>query len=232
MNLKTTKTVRILCPILRGRDIKKYSYNFAELYIIATFPSLKIDIEKYPAVKEHLLSFTKHRLEQTGEKGSRKKTNNEWFETQDSISYWEDFSKEKIIYPNMTKFLPFVYDNKGIVTNQKCFILTLKNSNLSLKYLLGFLNSNVAFYWILNNCPELQGGTRELSKIFFENIPIPTNFKSKNTEIIELVNQLIEIKSSKGSIEIIEKKLNDLMFEMFDFSKKEVHFINKKVEDN
>ncbi len=69
---KSPNSVEVIRPILRGRDIKKYSYNFAELYIIATFPSLKIDIEKYPAVKEHLLSFTKHRLEQTGEKGSKK----------------------------------------------------------------------------------------------------------------------------------------------------------------
>lgn len=75
-------------PILRGRDIKRYSYEFAELYLIATFPSKKYDIENYPAVKEHLLSFGYDRLKQTGETGARKKTNNQWFETQDSIGYW------------------------------------------------------------------------------------------------------------------------------------------------
>jgi hypothetical protein len=75
-------------PILRGRDIKRYGYDFADLYLITTFPSLKINIEKYPAVKRHLLSFGYDRLKQTGEPGARKKTNNKWFETQDSISYW------------------------------------------------------------------------------------------------------------------------------------------------
>ena len=84
------KTAEIIRPILRGRDIKRYSYEFADLYIITTFPSLKIDIESYPAVKQHLLSFGYDRLKQTGEKGSRKKTNNKWFETQDSIGYWEE----------------------------------------------------------------------------------------------------------------------------------------------
>ena len=76
---------------MRGRDIKKYSYKFADLYIITTFPSLKIDIEMYSAVKQHLLSFGFDRLKQTGDVGSRKKSNNKWFETQDSIGYWEDF---------------------------------------------------------------------------------------------------------------------------------------------
>ncbi|WP_314287921.1 Eco57I restriction-modification methylase domain-containing protein, partial [Capnocytophaga sputigena] len=94
-----SKSAEIIRPILRGRDIKRYGYEFVDLYIITTFPSLKIDIESYPAVKQHLLSFGYDRLKQTGDKGARKKTNNKWFETQDSISYWEDFYKQKIIYP-------------------------------------------------------------------------------------------------------------------------------------
>ena len=119
---------------MRGRDIKRYGYEFADLYIITTFPSLKIDIESYPAVKQHLLSFGYDRLKQTGDKGARKKTNNKWFETQDSISYWEDFYKQKIVYPNMTKFMPFLLDKKSFITNQKCFIMTGKK----LAYLTAF----------------------------------------------------------------------------------------------
>ena len=82
------KSAEIIRPLLRGRDIKRYAYDFADLYIITTFPSLKIDIEHYPAVKQHLLSFGYDRLKQTGDLGARKKTNNQWFETQDTISYW------------------------------------------------------------------------------------------------------------------------------------------------
>lgn len=89
-------------PILRGRDIKRYSYEYADLYLIATFPAKHYDIEKYPAVKDYLLSFGMERLEQTGKehtiKGekikARKKTNNKWFETQDSISYWGALVKQ------------------------------------------------------------------------------------------------------------------------------------------
>ena len=85
---KSSKNAEIIRPILRGRDIKRYGYEFADLWLICTFPSLKIDIEEYPAIKEHLLSYGYDRLKQTGDIGARKKTNNQWFETQDSISYW------------------------------------------------------------------------------------------------------------------------------------------------
>ena len=101
-----TRTAELIRPILRGRDIKRYGYNWTGLYLIATFPSRHYDIEKYPAVKNYLLGFGIERLEQTGKSHivngekikARKKTNNKWFETQDSISYWEDFSKQQIVW--------------------------------------------------------------------------------------------------------------------------------------
>ena len=98
---KSAEIIRpIIRPILRGRDIKRYSYSFADLWLIATFPSRHYNIDNYPAIKNHLLSYGKERLEQTGRKyivngveiKARKKTNNKWFETQDSISYWNVFS--------------------------------------------------------------------------------------------------------------------------------------------
>jgi len=113
------KSEEIIRPILRGRDIKRYGYEFADLYIITTFPSLKIDIESYPAVKQHLLSFGYDRLKQTGDKGARKKTNNKWFETQDSISYWEDFSKQKIIWKIIGNELAFCIENGNFMINKK-----------------------------------------------------------------------------------------------------------------
>src|SRR5690606_37074367 len=103
----------IIRPILRGRDIKRYAYEFADLYVITTFPSLKIDIELYPAIKHHLISFGYDRLKQTGDKGARKKTNNKWFETQDSISYWEDFSKQKIVWGEISDKTKFAIDLTG-----------------------------------------------------------------------------------------------------------------------
>ncbi len=166
------KSAEIIKPMLRGRDISAYGITGYE-YLIGTFPSLDLDIENYPAIKEHLLSFEYDRLKQTGEKGSRKKTSGQWFETQDSIAYYKEFSKPKIMYPNMTSVFPFLYDESGFLSNDKSFIITVQDEFVSLLFLTALFNSSLAKLWIWYNCPELQGGTREIRKVFFEHFPVP-----------------------------------------------------------
>ena len=89
----------IIKPMLRGKDIQRYQTEWNGQWLIATFPALELDIDDYPAVKQHLLTFGKERLEQSGKllangKKARKKTQHSWFESQDSIAYYEDFAKE------------------------------------------------------------------------------------------------------------------------------------------
>lgn len=140
-------TAELIRPILRGRDIKRYGYNWADLWLIATFPSRHYDIEMYPAVKAHLLSFGKERLEQTGKKylingeeiKARKKTSNKWFETQDSISYWDDFLLPKLIYPETTQGAFFAYDETGLFLDKTCFMMISKHA----RYLQATLSSQL-----------------------------------------------------------------------------------------
>ena len=214
------KTEELIRPILRGRDIKRYGYDWANLWLIATFPSRHYDIEEYPAVKKHLLSFGMERLEQTGKQHvvngekikARKKTNNKWFETQDSISYWEDFMRPKIIYPNMTKYLPFVYDDNQFLTNQKCFIITGEH----VAFLTAFLNSSLFKFCFRDSFPELQGGTRELSKIFFDKIPV---IRITNDDDILFQKAIGEIQ--KDYTESKAQELDYLIYDLYNLSDEE-----------
>ena len=214
------RTAELIRPILRGRDIKRYGYDWANLWLIATFPSKKYDIEEYPAVKEFLQSFGVERLEQTGKKHNvngrtvkaRKKTNNKWFETQDSISYWDDFNKPKIIYPNMTKYLPFVWDNKQFLTNQKCFIITGTNT----AFLTAFFNSSLFKFCFRDSFPELQGGTRELSKIFFDKIPVLIPESAIENQFKELVSD-IQKEFTKEKAMLIDS----LIFDIYNLTEEE-----------
>ena len=207
-------------PILRGRDIKRYGYNWTGLYLIATFPSRHYDIEKYPAVKNYLLGFGIERLEQTGKSHivngekikARKKTNNKWFETQDSISYWEDFSKPKIMYPNMTKYIPFYFDEKNFLQNDKSFMITGKH----IAYLTAFLNSSIFKFCFLDKFPKLQGGTRELRKIFFDKIPV-LKVSDKENEIFKSLVTDIQNDYKKEKAILIDERL----FELYGLSKEE-----------
>ena len=183
------KSEEIIKPMVRGRDIAAYEITDYE-FLIGTFPTLKLNIEDYPAIKEHLLSFGYDRLKQTGDSGARKKTSGQWFETQDSIGYFKEFAKPKIIYPNMTSVFPFMYDESGILGNQKSFILTTQNDSVSLLYLTALFNSSLAKLWIWYNCPELQGGTREISKVYFEHFPIP----KANAEQVSMMEQFVRVR--------------------------------------
>ncbi|ECP6164296.1 class I SAM-dependent DNA methyltransferase, partial [Campylobacter jejuni] len=132
-------TAKLIRKMLRGRDIKRYSYEWAGLWVIGTFPSLKLDIEQYPALKQYLSQFLP-RIEQSGEKGCRKKTSNKWFETQDNIAYYEEFEKEKIVWNRISSDLCFSYDNQKNFILDSMFSITFY-SNINLKYLIANLNS-------------------------------------------------------------------------------------------
>ena len=218
------RTAEIIRPILRGRDIKRYGYEWADQFIIATFPSRQYNIDDYPTLKEFLLSFGIERLEQTGKEyiidgekvKARKKTSNKWFETQDSISYWDEFSKPKIIYPNMTKFLPFVYDTSGLVTNQKCFIITGKR----LAFLTAFLNSSLFKFCFADKFPELQGKTRELSKIFMDEIPVVEVSEDEEVRFLMLVEATQRNISKEKLLEI-----DNAIFDLYQLTKEEREYV-------
>ena len=218
------RTEALIRPILRGKDIKRYGYDWAGLWLIATFPTHQYDIEQYPAVKQHLLSFGMERLEQTGRSyvingevvKARKKTSGKWFETQDSIAYWEDFEKPKIMYPNMTKYLPFAYDNGCFLTNQKCFIITGKH----IAYLTAFLNSSIFKYCFRDAFPELQGGTRELSKVFFDKISVLQVDDKTNERFVTLVEDIQAAYTTQKA-----KAIDALLFELYGLSEEDKEVI-------
>ena len=179
-NCKTTaereRTDALIRPILRGRDIKRYSYTWGNLYLIATFPSRHYNINDYPAVKEYLLTFGKERLEQTGKEyivngeriKARKKTSNKWFETQDSISYWEDFLKQKIVWAEMTNAPKFVLDNDCMFIDNTEYFLTGDN----LEYIVCILNSKL-YTWLFDKICAKGMGARKWRKQYVEVLPIP-----------------------------------------------------------
>jgi len=201
--------------------VQKYIADWQGLYIIETFPSLNLNIEDYPAIKNHLLTFGIDRLKQTGDTGARKKTNNQWFETQDSINYRDDFFKQKIIYPNMTKFLPFFYDDSGFYTNQKCFIITGQH----IAFLTAFLNSSIFKFCFKENFPELQGGTRELSKIFFDKIPVIKVTNEQNQDFETIVNNIQYLKSKKLNTQYLERQIDQLIFDIYNLNNEERNVI-------
>ena len=215
------RTAEIIRPILRGRDIKRYCYEWDDQYIVATFPSRQYDIDDYPALKTFLLSFGIERLEQTGKEyiidgervKARKKTNNKWFETQDSINYWDEFSKPKIVWGNLNARGSYAMAPENMFINAPaCMIMP------GSRYLLAVLNSKVADYYIRNLGVVRNGGFFEYKPMFVEQIPVPLPKE-------EVVSSIEEVFSSDASEELRDKRLEEIVESMYDFTEQEIAYL-------
>lgn len=220
------RTAELIRPILRGRDVKRYGYDWANLWLIATFPSRRYDINDYPAVMNHLLSYGIEKLEQTGKTHvidgekvkARKKTNNKWFETQDSISYWEDFSKPKIIWKRIGSILRFSFDNKGALgLDSTCFA-----TGIHIPYLCCILNSIMGHY-LLKDSPKTGTGDLLVSVQAIEPVKVPYDGN------IEVILERLLLQQVGNYNEETERKINHAVFELYGLSSEEISYITKFV---
>lgn len=216
------RTAEIIRPILRGRDIKRYGYEFDDQYIIATFPSRQYNIDDYPALKEFLLSFGIERLEQTGKEyiiddekvKARKKTNNKWFETQDSISYWDEFSRPKIIWKRVGSIIRFSYDEKGLFgLDSTCFA-----TGNHIQYLCCVLNSSMGHY-LLNGAPRTGTGDLLISVQAVEHVRVPVIDDSD-----EAFSLLIKRFINNPSIEL-DDEIDNVIFDLYGLSPDEREYV-------
>ena len=164
----------ILKPILRGRDIRPYRAQWVGLWLISTFPSARININAYPAVKRHLLRFGRRRLEQSGTTHldgarSRKRTPHKWFELQDSCAYHEEFGREKLFWMDMSPVARFAYSASELYCNNMVFIMTGRQ----VKYLCVVLNSPLVSWYVAKIARTSGLGLPRWEAFSVASIPIP-----------------------------------------------------------
>ncbi len=230
--LTDSKLVELIKPILRGRDIKRYSEEWAGLWIIFIpwhFPlhkdtsitgvSEKAESEfkqRYPAIYQHLSKF---KIQLSARNKAETGIRYEWYALQRcAATYFEEFDKEKIIYPNMTSSLPFCYDENGFFGNDKSFIITGE----SLKYLTAFLNSRLFIFAFKEKFPELMGKTYELRKVFFDKLPIPKLSEKQQKPFIKLVDKILTNKKAGKDTSALEREIDKLVYQLYGLSEEEI----------
>jgi type I restriction-modification system DNA methylase subunit len=157
------KSVEILSPILRGRDINRYFADFADLWLINSHNGYKnnprIEIENYPAIKKHLDNYWTE-ISKRGDKGVTPYNLR-------NCAYIDDFEKINLFYPDIAQKLSFTLIENFFTTNTGYF-LRIEN-----KFLLAVLNSNLINYYFKTISSQLgETGIRSFT-IFIEQIPIP-----------------------------------------------------------
>ena len=232
------KSEEIIRPILRGRDIKRYGYVFADLYLLFIpwhFPLHQIKPEikgaskeaekafenQYPAIYNHLLQYkTELSNRNKAETGIRY----EWYALQRwGANYWEDFYKQKIVWKIIGSNVSFFIDNEGFFYNNAANILT--SNTISLNSLIAFLNSKI-YEWYFKKVVfiEVEGGGIQMFNTVMEKIPIPLLNNTQEKELSERVNNLLDNISS-DNIQFYEKEISSFIYDFFHLSEDESSFI-------
>ena len=163
----------VIKPFLAGRDIKRYQPLKTEKYLI--FTRRGIDLAQYPAIERYLEKFKEKLMPKPKDWGSspwpgRKPGSYQWYEIQDSIDYYREFEKPKIILPDISLRGNFTLDS-----NQRCYCVnTAYIIPVSDQYLLGVLNSNLTHYFYSHISSSYRGGYLRFIYQYLEKLPIRT----------------------------------------------------------
>ena len=200
------RTAEIIRPILRGRDIKRYGYNWANLWLINTHNGIKggvsrIEINDYPAIKQHLDAYW-DRIAIRADKGDTPYNLR-------NCAYLEDFNKPKIVYREIGVEMDACLLSEEFVVNNKLYLLT----GDYLDYLLAFFNSRL-FNKILMKAANITGGK---GADFMYNVRVPKPTKT--------ILQALSVDDFASNIEA-QKHVDELFFELVGLSMQEQSYVN------
>ncbi len=228
------RTETLIKPILRGKDIKRYSYEWADLWVINTHNSytsnLKskippIDIEKYPATKAHLDAHYDTIATRSDQGDTPYHLRN--------CAYLEDFEKEKIVYPCiMAKEPCFVYEEKGFYAPAPANIIT--GDKIEIKYITALLNSK-CIYFAMRKFYMGGGIEGELKTNNLEKIPIP-KITPENQELADKITDGAKAilkakeKDPKANTQRLEKEIDALVYQLYNLTDEEIKIIENGQE--
>ena len=221
------KSAEIIRPILRGRDIRRYAYDFADLWIILMQTGDKdrpaVDITQYPAIKEHLDQYY-DKLEKRQDKGSTP------YHLR-SCAYMDDFSKQKIVYAETMRihrnntperFPRFAMVQGEYYLDKTCFMII----GDELMYILGVINSSFMRYYIRKNIAVMDTGGYLMQKIYIEDFPIPKVEESIKNSIAELSRRVLELKALNESTDPLEDQIDRILYAILKLDDAEVKYLN------
>ena len=202
------KTDDLIRPILRGRDIKRYEYNFADLYLINTHNGVKdkniprIDIKDYPAIKNHLDEYW-DKISTRADKGDTPYNLR-------NCAYMDEFNKPKIVWGNLNLSATYTLAPAGMMINAPATMIVPASESL-----LCILNSKIADYYIRNLGVTRNGGYFEYKPMFIEQLPVPQNIDEKLFE--EFSNK--ELNN--------EEEIDRKVYELYGLTDEEIQFLEK-----
>jgi hypothetical protein len=241
------KSGEIIKPFLLGRDIKRYQSLQSERFLI--FTKHGIDIKKYPAIEKYLNQFRTRLTPRPKDwKGKdwpgRKPGSYKWYEIQDTIDYYQEFEKPKIIYAEIATQGQFTIDSNSFFSDTTSYIMGSDS-----EYLLGILNSDLFTFLFSKTSSEIRGGFFRWKRQYICPIPIRMLDLSNSTDkaihgqISQLVKFMLSLKkqlamaNSESQKEIIQRQvdatdaeIDRLVYELYGLTNEEIAIVEEETK--
>ena len=226
------KSAEIIRPILRGRDIKRYGYSFADLWLINAHNGIKdksiarVEISDYPAIKAHL-DTCYEKLAKRADKGDTPYNLR-------NCAYMDDFSKQKIVFAETMRvhrtqgadrFPRFSFVEEGFFQDKTCFMITGND----LYYILAIINSSLMNYYIHKNVAVLDTGGFLMQKIYVDCFPVPRVHEETYEKLTELSKEIVKRRKTNTDSFDLEDQVDSIVYEIFCLTDKEIRFIQENI---
>lgn len=215
------RTQKLIRPILRGRDIKRYDYEWAGLWLINIHNGYgakpRINIDNFPKLKLYLDKF-EPKLSKRSDRGATPYNLR-------NCAYLEEFEKEKILCARMVQSPKFAYDTNNNIPDNTAYCITGAN----LKFLLAFLNS-IGVYKIFNFFYAGGGLEGEIKINRLEILPIPQITPQNENLANEIINLVDEILKANEKIKLYEKHMPTLSLDEKLEAKENIDALNDKIK--
>ncbi len=215
--------VEILKPVLRGRNIKRYKYEFGGEFIINTYNGRiengkridRVEAKNYPLVYNYLLEH-KNILEKRQDKGVH------WMNLR-NCAFEDKINQEKIIWLEISDKANYAYDTENMYLTNSAYFLSGKN----LKYLLALLNSKLLDFYFFQITAKIAGGRKRYTKQYVEQLPIKEISEKEQEPFIEKVNQILSLKKEnpESDTSVLEKEIDEMVYKLYDLTADEVAIV-------
>jgi hypothetical protein len=210
-----SKSLEILKPLIRGRDVQKYEINWDGMWLINMHNNPPVDADEYPAIKQYLEQFYLN-LEKRYDKGATPYNLR-------NCAYLEDFGKPKIVWGEISDEPKFAYDDSSNYVEATSFFMT---GDEDLKYLLSILNSNLSKWYFARIGTTTGMGTNRWKKFKLELLPIAETINMQ--PFITLVDQIITLKKQNKDTTELEAQVDKMVYELYGLSGEEVALVEGK----
>ena len=213
----------IIRPVLRGRDISRYSYSLSGDHILLTRNGVNVERD-YREIYEHFISF--------GSKFRNRGAQGQHWTNLRACSFYDDFKREKIVWIELTDIGRFALCIEEVYLLNSAYFM-LPPTGMDSRFLLGILNSStIRFYLGLIAVTSGMGVSRWINN-YVKKFPIPTAAYEKQASLVDLVNRILAAKHINPSADTraLEEEIDRLVYDLYGLTDEEIAVVEGLCQD-